>query len=245
MNKLPETLYHITKSEYLPNILTHGLTPLIGERSSMVEEDTPMIYLSDKESLPHWLILIGGDIILQIDTSQLNKQDVNLCEYDGYNEYRLAEPLPACCISQTNDPLPDTIQAMKIQCIGYVKSITYVINHMVGHYARQEKQGMDIEPEDMADFLNDLAFFTYLLDRLDYAILDQDDRQQIRDVLKDAGDSGLYTPFDTYFDEDKRLWEKLIEWQKDDTYPYREKLYQHFKTDLAFCHDLNTGGFCF
>lgn len=98
-------LYHLTRPEYLGQILTEGLKPMIGNNSKRVNEEKPMIYLTEKKYLPYWNILLGQPgILLRIDMSYVKVEKFHEWTYSFYKEYISDELIPKEAISIVKSP---------------------------------------------------------------------------------------------------------------------------------------------
>lgn len=98
-------LYHLTRPEYLDQILTEGLKPMIGNNSKRVNEEKPMIYLTEKKYLPYWNILLGQPgILLRIDMSYVKVEKFHEWTYSFYKERRSNQLIPKEAISLVKSP---------------------------------------------------------------------------------------------------------------------------------------------
>ena len=248
---VPDKLYHVTSKEAAADILKNGLKPDIGVNSAKIGEKRSRIYLSNKKSLLYWVILLQGDTVLEIDTTGIkdsfNDSNVYGLEED-YSEFITETEIPADHIRKVRIPVDKEQKVMRRLCFLYLIDVSYFIaNSIVRAYAHQEiYPDIDdniLEDEDK-DYINGTIdiLLTYM-PRLDYKSLTNDDKKEIRRWLVHEGESGEYTLCDDYFGTDKRLWQQIIEFEKDETYDNRVRLYKFIKKNFTFCHRTNTGGF--
>ena len=98
-------LYHLTRPEYLDQILTEGLKPMIGNNSKRVNEEKPMIYLTEKKYLPYWNMLLGQPgILLRINMSYVKVEKCHEWTYSFYKEYVSDELIPKEAVSIVKSP---------------------------------------------------------------------------------------------------------------------------------------------
>lgn len=98
-------LYHLTRPEYLDQILTEGLKPMIGDNSKWVNEEKPMIYLTEKKCLPYWNILLGQPgILLRVNMSYVKMEKLSEWTYSFYKEYISDELITKEAISLVKSP---------------------------------------------------------------------------------------------------------------------------------------------
>jgi len=103
------TFYHITLTKNLPDILQHGLIPKVGERSALIKETKPAIYLfgsfTDVENaLYNWL----GDEF-EDDTLALLKVELprNIRVEKVAFEYQVFNPIPPDCLTVISENIDD------------------------------------------------------------------------------------------------------------------------------------------
>lgn len=241
-------LYHVTTKENAEKILKEGLIPQIGEHSKAVYECDEYIYLCDHKSIKFWKILMNCDVVLEIDMKGIEDNIIDTVGYgyDDYYEYIVEEPIKAERISLFTDKITQEKAAMRKLCELYIIDISRTIaNEIIRPYSRHEVYNTMLKDEDIKYIKEMLSSLLYSLHNLKYSILTDKNKEHIRQMLTKEGDSGEYTLFDRYFDEDKKLWQKMIEFPKDETYELRKELYDFIDKNLAFCHDLETGGFCY
>lgn len=93
-------LYHLTKPEYLDQILSEGLKPIIGDNSKFVGDMTPASHMSERKYLPYWnLLLDKPGVLLKIDTSYLCKDKLLERNYQLYKEKMYGELIPKEAVS--------------------------------------------------------------------------------------------------------------------------------------------------
>lgn len=67
-------------------------------------------------------------------------------------------------------------------------------------------------------------------------------RDELKNELEGLGQDGFYTFLDKYRSTNKSIWEKLIDYLKDNTYESREWLYNFVKRQFNNVLDVDTGG---
>lgn len=93
-------LYHLTKPEYLDQILTEGLKPIIGNNSKLVGDIMPASHMTERKYLPYWnLLLDKPGVLLKIDTSYLCKDNLLERNYQNYKEKMYCELIPKEAVS--------------------------------------------------------------------------------------------------------------------------------------------------
>ena len=248
---VPDKLYHITNKEAAADILKNGLKPEIGANSAKIGEERPGIYLSNKKSLLYWIILLQGDTVLEIDTTGIKDIFTDNNTYglnEDYSEFITETEIPADRIKKVRMPVDKDQKIMRRLCFLYLIDVSYfVANSIVRTYAHQEiypEVENNILDDEDKDYINKTIdiLLTYM-SHLDYKSLTNDDKKEIRRWLVNEGKSGEYTLCDEYFDTGKRLWQQIVEFEKDETYDNRVRLYKFIKKNFTFCHKTNTGGF--
>ncbi len=93
-------LYHLTKPEYLDQILSEGLKPIIGDNSKLVGDIMPASHMTERKYLPYWNLLLGKPgALLKIDTSYLCKDNLLERDYQNYKEKMYCELIPKEAVS--------------------------------------------------------------------------------------------------------------------------------------------------
>lgn len=93
-------LYHLTKPEYLDQILSEGLKPIIGDNSELVGDIMPASHMTERKYLPYWNLLLGKPgALLKIDTSYLCKDNFLERDYQNYKEKMYCELIPKEAVS--------------------------------------------------------------------------------------------------------------------------------------------------
>ena len=96
-------LYHLTKPEYLDQILSEGLKPIIGDNSKLVGDLMPASHMSERKYLPYWnLLLDKPGVLLKIDTSYLCKDKLLERNYQLYKEKMYGDLIPKEAVSVAN-----------------------------------------------------------------------------------------------------------------------------------------------
>ena len=224
-------LYHITDNPY--QILNNGIIPKIGPRSAIAIEDTPSIYLSDANSLPYWMIILGSSNVVRINTDKIDMNGAIKMEYSHYSEILFSHPIPADAISVTNDiPFPTT-DHMKDLCRSYLYTIHFICEKCALYYFKH------------GDWFDDLRKILptalFALNNLNYEVYT---KEQIKEQIVEYGESGEYAFTDTCDCAGKmpRLYEALVTYPKDELEPYRIELYNYIVKTFSGCLDLDTGG---
>lgn len=240
--------YHLTTQDALPDILTHGLTPRIGTRSKMVGEQTPAIYLCRRQDIPSWKIILNLPVLLKI--KQLDLSQPKFYQYSCYGEYLYTEPIPPEQIEVVHyhtTSYPDDI--MKSLCLTYIHDISRLCVLITQYYTyRDTNQHAEWMTTDYIKY--SLMTYTSILENLDYTTCT---KQEIRQELREIGDGGTaFTDkylYQLYNNPDAippiktpRLYTMLIQFQKDELYPYRKKLHKLIVNKFQGCLRVNTGG---
>lgn len=96
-------LYHLTKPEYLDQILSEGLKPIIGDNSKLVDDMVPASHMCERKYLPYWnLLLDRPGALLKIDTSYLCEDRIQERNYHLYREKIYDELIPKEAVSVAN-----------------------------------------------------------------------------------------------------------------------------------------------
>lgn len=226
-------LYHITKKENLPGILQEGLKPQVGDKSKLVHEKTPFVYLCRRKDLPYWKIILGESVVLKIQLDKSNCQENIL---GNYNEYRYKNIILPEEIVKVYTPKPSKFHMRKL-CFGYLWSLNFLTLQTAIYYTyKNEKRSTTLCEEELHLFCD---AFIAVMDNLDYSVLA---KKEVRDFLKYLGENGEYTFLDEYLGTGKRLYEQLILFPEDSTFEKRRKIYNYIKKNLSDCLTLYTGG---
>lgn len=225
-------LYHLTDAKNLPNILKNGLKPGIGERSQVVGEEIPAIYLSKRADIPYWRIILGQTVLLQI--SNVDELNLEYFQYSCYGEYLCKEVIKPENIKRIYINKP-TEQHMKDLCLNYLFSISQVIEYVIRFYHNQTS----LTESDIYKMLESCLL---VVNRLDYSVMD---KKEIKRILEDYGDSGGYTMVDTYLNTDTRLYEQICNFKEDSLTEKCKELNNFIKTKFKGCLTVNTGGWSY
>ena len=96
-------LYHLTKPEYLDQILSEGLKPIVGDNSKLVGDMVPTSHMSERKYLPYWnLLLDRPGVLLKIDTSYLYENEILERDYHLYKEKMYSRLIPKEAVSVVN-----------------------------------------------------------------------------------------------------------------------------------------------
>ena len=227
--------YHLTTKDKVKNILKKGLKPSIGEKSKIAGETEPAIYLSDKDSIAYWAIILGYDTILEVDCEV--DRDFN---YGLYKEYLSYNSIPPERISKSSvyvSHLEYYIAMQKI-CINYLSDISLYCSNCAYYYGRPQ-----YNTKELHDRINHQAkALLFVVNNLNYPLVLT--KENIINEIQNLGESGAYTICDVYCNSGKRLYQMLIEYPDDDLAEDRKKIYDYICKTFDGCLEVNTGGFC-
>ena len=229
--------YHVTTSENAEKILKEGLKPMIGPNSQLNREEEKFIYLCEREDIKFWRIILGRYTILEIDDAAVGEfQEFN---YSKYSEIFIDYPVEPQHIRKVNISPAETKQ-MKTLCLDFIHTISAYCTHCAKYFTYKDENEEYIK--DLRDAITiDGTFLRNILPRLDYSMLS---KQEIIDYIKQMGEDCEYTICDKYCDEQKRLYQKLIEYETDETIDDRKFIYNYIKKYLKGCLSVDTGGWC-
>lgn len=227
-----EYLYHLTTKEALPKILKEGLVPNIGESSKMAEESRSAVFLCDDKSLPYWRILLNKDTLLKVKVS--HKDDLEFFDYDLYGEYLYKDNISPDNI-EVIDMLEPTLEQYKEILKSYICSISYAC-YCCAEYYTYGKDKVNITIDIIRKSIISIKIVS---DRLNYSYMST---EELRVELKGLGQDGYYTFLDKYYNTDKSLWQKLIDYPSDETMELRRWLYNFVKRQFSNVLDVDTGG---
>lgn len=223
-------LYHITTKAALPGIMHMGLQPLIGKNAKAVNETKPGIYLCAYKDIPYWSILLDREAVFQVDIPKNFKKFA----YWEYDEYITEQPIAFENMKRVYPPKP-TVEHMKKLCMSYLVSISDICKYTASYYRYKNRQN---NPYNKQSLLQQYTAILTCLPKIDYSI---SDASEIREYLKEFGESGEYTFCDRYLKTDKKLYQQLIEYPQDELTESRKQLYDYIIENLNVCLDMNTG----
>lgn len=245
-----ENLYHLTDEKNVEKIKREGLKPMIGENSKMVGEIQKAIYLSTREMLPYWQIIIGKPIILEINASYFHDEYISSGELGGSyfqnsymdsrkfgitEEYFITREIPASYLSfPDNSTFKIPQRIYEEVCLGYLIDISRLCQNAAA--AEQYHK------ESFCYISNDAAGILSVLKRLDYNRIEE---RKIFDFLQDFGNDGEYTLADTYMNTETKLWEMLKKYQYPDSKSKNimYDLHDWILSNIPWrCLKMNTGG---
>ena len=227
-------LYHITTKENLRSILTDGeIKPSLSCNSKIAKEDTPRIYLCKYKDLPYWKQLLGRCNTLRIPIEDLKAHDLKIWTYSFYTEYYTEKPIKSKHMQTVYCAHP-TAESNKKLCLLYI----WELCHLCVWYTRYYHKQTDTPLSDIKIHTENILL---ILHRLDYKQLTKEDYQEI---ITELIDSCAYTFADFYNNTNKRLWEQLICYPKDESTDCRQQLHNFIKTNLTPILYINTGGWC-
>lgn len=231
-----EKLYHLTTIKNAELILKEGLKCRIGERSKLVKEYRPGIYLTDIDSLPYWQLILDVPIILEVK----NIQQDNLEKYDycSYSEYIYSSNIDSENINQVTV----SYDVSKYNCrlsLDVLETISNVCVRCAQYYNDQIYLS-GCEKSDYIEALeNWLILSKYLLDKID---LFSCKREVVTEHLIDSAEDGEYTLCDEYKHTGLRLYEQLIHYRHDELTEHRKALYEKcIEKFPEYINNINTG----
>lgn len=248
-------LYHLTKKENMKSILDNGLIPKIGEHSKIVGEDTPAIYMSERKHIPYWRMIFPDlDALVKIEfEGNLDDYDVYTQQFSGYGQVIVTDKIENSRLEEVklNKVKPDTLDKVnKCFCESLLNEISRFCVHACRYYTYLEPDETDPEQietnKERHDSLRyNLDYFKSFLPKLDYSKIS---KQDIREELKFQGENGAYTlvdKYDVYYQpgvKNKRLYQQLTLFSKDDLTDDLIWLNNWIRTNLKGCLKVNTGG---
>ena len=228
------TFYHFTNKDKLDSILSNGLIPQKGNNSLSVGEPITAVWLTGRDSLPYWRIMLGRDSLLKV--SGLDVPDVLCRPYSGYEEYFYEKVISPECLSVIELP-PVDLDVMHKLCIGYIFSINSCCSTAASCY----KYGAGTQDRKEYSELLEMYIDNILsvVDKLDWSVVDKKD---IVKELEYEGANGGYTFCDWYKNTGKRLWEQLILYEEDHLSDKRRHIYDYIVKTFDGCLYTETGG---
>lgn len=233
-------LYHVTTKENAKRILKEGLRASIGDNSSLIGEDEKAVYLCRRSSVKQWRILLDRHTVLGIDEKGTEGKDVHEFAYDSCKELIVYGDIAPEYIKRVYIPKDDR-DVMQTLCRSYIYSISHFCVSCARYYYHRdnEKKPDSYVLSAMENVKHYITVLSCILPRLDYSVLD---KQEIRDQLRSMYTNDYTcTICDYYADENKRLYQKLVEFPKDDFYEGRKFIYQFIKQNFKGCLRVNTG----
>ena len=232
MNKL----YHLTTAKNAELILKEGLKCCTGERSKLVKENRPGIYLTDIDSLPYWQLILDVPIILEVK----NIQQDNLEKYDyhSYSEYIYSSNIS----SENINSVTMSYDVSKYNCrlsLDVLDTISDVCVRCAQYYNDINKLS-DYEKNDYIKGLKHLLVLSkHLLNRID---LFSCKREVVTEHLIGSAEDGEYTLCDEYKHTGLRLYEQLIHYRHDELTEHRKALYEKcIEKFPEYINNINTG----
>lgn len=228
-------LYHITDKPTAAKILKEGLKPMIGLNSKLVDETEPAIYLCRRKDIHYWQILLQKFVILGINENAIKLDNNSNFKYTLYEEFIIKHEIPPHAIKRVYMSNNRTKQNYDL-CIYYLRNLSRYCEVCARWYDTPNPD------KDWFDEIKlDSKLLTKLLPNLDYSVISKTD---IKSNLKEMGENGMYTLCDTFYNENKRLYQKLIEYPNDELTKYRQQIHNYITTNLKGCLNVNTGGWC-
>lgn len=229
------TLYHLTDMSNINSIMQNGLIPKIGENSQHMNETVKRIYLSDKESIPFWMILLNRNALLEIT---IDANDVEQFKYTSYTEYLCEKTIPQEQIKISKYKPTYSKQHMKQLCKNSMHGLSRCVTLCADFYTRKDWLG----DTSIDDVKHTLSSEILLSERIDYSVMST---SEIEKELKYMGETLCMNTFvDTYFNQNTRLYQQLINYPEDELTSYRTKIYEIIKNSFKNNLETNTGGYC-
>lgn len=195
-------------------------------------EDDKRIYLTDLDSIPYWVILLGlkDPVLLEIKDISAER-----FQYSYYAEYPFSQVITPEHISLADQSLLDTVtdEHMKTLCREYIISLSMACLWIVKGYTYDRVD--DIRFESISALLS-------ATERLDYSCCSL---SEWHDVVREYGESGQYTFCDHYAYKDlcgPPLFEQIILFPEDQHLPIRKRLHDVIQQLFPGCEDWETGG---
>lgn len=222
-------LYHVTTSDKIDSILEHGLTPQIGPNSEFAHEDTPAVYLCDRESIAEWAIMLGKDRVLRV--FDVNPHDLDMVTYSCGTEFVYYGSIDPSNIVEYKEAIPFE-EGMK----RLAKKTFEDLSFLTARITRSYDTGY-VDPETLNDccygVLNGCAHVNFK------CVSNPTQRKWLRDYA----DEGEYAFTDVYQNTTTRLWEQLILWDDPVTQEWRQRLHDFIQQNFRHLLYLDTGGY--
>ena len=125
--------YHITEKENLKTILEQGLIPKIGRNSKITNENKARIYLSDRDSLFYWNLIVKDPIVLKIAANHLEHDKLTPHMYSAdvnYKENMYENTIPAEYIEITNIKPELTAEQNESLCLSFLLMLGSACDHL-------------------------------------------------------------------------------------------------------------------
>lgn len=250
--------YHVTTKEKLPGIMTKGLIPQMGRNSEWAGEESPALFLTDRQSLPYWCILTNGDTVLKIDKNAIPK-NAKTYNYTNYDEIIIHDAIDTGYIKTATFPTKEQLTiAMHYLAAGYIR----VISSMCYSAIRTEWELLDKDitheerkslTEDAKTIAAEITGIIKIMENINFEILTPEEMADI--VTKHSNNDCFITFADTYFDKSrkdeipdagKRCWQHLANIQINEMRTACLELHKFIKKVIpARIRRLpDIGGFC-
>lgn len=207
-------LYHVTDSASALNILKNGIHPMIGDRSRLAGEEDERIYLTEKASLPYWKQILGRNVVLRINVSGLELENMTHFKYGQYSEWVHSKTIDPQWITRSKIKTYLTNTQHRELCLSFVDTISQ-ISIMFARYVTFYDDADDSKKEwalDCLDYCKDVCkTMQYVLPNLNFGLVSAKD---LRAHLKIMGDGGYtlcdaYEPWFVTAKHPMRLWQLL------------------------------------
>lgn len=227
-----QVLYHITNKSNAQQILAEGLKPNVGTNSKLCSEEQEMIYLTDKESIPYWVILldIKDPVLLEVRDIMTEK-----FQYSYYAEYQCSQTISPEHITLADQNLLNTVtvEYMKTLCEEYIYTLSILCLRIIDAYTYDEVNNLDFDK---------VSALLGIVARLDYSCAPL---SYWKEVVQKYGESGEYTFCDRYCynqEDGHKLFEQMVLFPEDEYLPIRQRFSDIIKTLFPGCEEWETGG---
>ena len=243
MNKETIKLYHLTTEANATKILKTGLKPHAGKRSKLAGDERYGIFLCEKKDIAYWQIILNLPVLLEVTfdadklASEIESKVMDYFKYTYYSEHIYTKDIPASNIKRVTMQLK-TKRAMQRLCVSETYSISRFCELCARYYDEDGYYYGDKELYE--DLVADVDTLLFVLPHLDFG----SNKKSVINAIKQAGENCMYTLCDWYYNEGKRLYQKLIEYSEDELTRKRNKLYRFIVKNLDGCLEVNTGGWC-
>lgn len=226
-------LYHLTDKSRLDSILQDGLIPRVGTNSASCGDGTPAIYLSPRDSLADWALILGSDACVEVkwDAARCFRMETyggSTCEYIVFSRIS-PEYITEC-------PVPEITPCIRNRLLR--RYVRYNLSHLCSQTARWLDGPSNEEWQAMLQ--HSAANYLAILKCIGTADMLQADWDALAQGIEHDGRDGEYTLCDHYFMNKGRLWQQL---HKLGT-PEAEELENWVGTSLQQVAYLQTGGYC-
>lgn len=241
--------YHLTNKKYLPDIMKNGLVcEKRRTNSGRINEERDCIFLTDKESLPYWRLIIEADVLIEVSDGFLDPSDAHFVDYGLYGEYTCASTIPAQYLSAL--PLPEVdSSAMRGLCM----EMLYIFSD-TAHMAANLYDILSIPEADRAwpapteleqkkrDYEDSLLSSIACGSHLDFSYVPESEYSA---WLQEMVEDGSFVFTDAHEITHHKLWELTKNYAELSLFPDLEARYCNLLTSAfptSILYELDTGG---